>query len=76
MIEYNLIREIECSEPYVIYSTENLTRPARIAIDYSNNGIGLKLQVKINGRYATADELDEHTRLVDEEIDKLSGRVQ
>ena len=76
MIEYALIREIECSEPCAIYFTENLTRTARIAIDYSNCGISLKLQVKIDGRYATPDELDEHTRLVEEKIEELSNRVQ
>ena len=75
MIEYILTREIECGEPCIIFSTENLTRTARVAIDYSSLG-SIQLQVKIDGRYATADELEIHTKLVEGRIEELSSRVQ
>lgn len=75
MIEYNLIREIECGEPCLVFSGNDLTKTARVAIDYSQLG-EIKLGVKIDGRYATFDELEVHTRLIEKKIEELASRVQ
>ena len=76
MIEYFLFREIECGELCAVFSSENSARIARVASDYLKNGIDLKLQVKIDGRYATSDELREHEILIEERIWDLSDKVQ
>jgi len=74
-VVYIINRNMGCDN-YNILSARNTERIAQCFVDYSPLGWDLKLQVEIDGRPATSEELMEYAELVRGKIDELSGRVK
>ena len=74
-VVYTLFRETGCDGYFKVFSSSDIEKVSRSAILYSVLG-DVKLQVEIDGRHSTMNELENYAELVEEKIEELSHIVR